>query len=233
MDEENPQQQPTKINDPSVVLFLGLYLILLAFFILLSSVSTVSEDKSSAAVGSINSAFRSDTRLEALTGDSILLARGAGQLDRALLGAVRASFSSAFPNVEPNETVIGRAVRFVIPSDSIFPPGGSAIHGEAGHLLTKLAESLETSAFGFRNDVEVVLRTGEKMPSASDPEGRLMVERAGTIARELLATGVHERSVQTGLRGGPPETIAFFFRQTDEAAPVLSFEGEPIFQSNQ
>jgi hypothetical protein len=233
MDEENPQKQPVKISDPSTVLFLGLYLILLAFFILLSSVSTVSESKTSAAVGSINSAFRSDTRVEALTGDSLLLARGAGQLDRALLGAVRASFSSAFPNVEPNETIVGRAVRFVIPSDSIFPPGRSAIHAEAGDLVAKLARSLETSALGFRNDVEVVLRTGEKMPSASDPEGGLMIERAGTMARELLAKGVHERSIKTGLRGGPPGTIAFFFRQTDETAPVLSFEGEAIFQSNQ
>ncbi len=230
MDEENPQKRSVTINDPSVALFLGLYLILLAFFILLSTISSLSASKSEAAVGSINSAFRSDSRIEALTGDSILVARGAGQLDRNLLGAVRASFSSAFPNEEINETVIGGAVRFVISADRIFQPGSPALQEEAD-LFERLAASLESSVLGFRNEVEVVLRTGEDLRSGENPEGRLLIERAGTLAREMLAKGVFARSVQTGLRAGTSGTIAFFFRQTDEAAPVVSFEGQSIFES--
>lgn len=231
MDEENPQKRSVTINDPSVALFLGLYLILLAFFILLSTISSLSASKSEAAVGSINSAFRSDSRIEALTGDSILVARGAGQLDRNLLGAVRASFSSAFPNEEINETVIGGAVRFVISADRIFQPGSPALQEEAGDLFERLAASLESSVLGFRNEVEVVLRTGEDLRSGENPEGRLLIERAGALAREMLAKGVFARSVQTGLRAGTSGTIAFFFRQTDEKAPVVSFEGQFIFES--
>ena len=230
MDEENPQKPSVTINDPAVALFLGLYLILLAFFILLSTVSSLSKVKSEAAVGSINSAFRSDSRIEALTGDSILIARGAGQLDRNLLGAVRASFSSAFPNEEVSETAIGSAVRFVISVDRIFQPDSPAVQEQASDLFEKLAASLESSALGFRNEVEVVLRTGADLSSDKTPERRLLIERAGTLAREMLATGVPARSVQTGLRAGPSGTIAFFFRQTDEAAPVVSFEGQSIFE---
>ncbi len=231
MDEENPQKPPVTINDPSVALFLGLYLILLAFFILLSTISSISAEKSEAAVGSINSAFRSDSRIEAVTGDSILFARGAGQLDRNLLGAVRASFSSAFPNEEVVETVIGNAVRFVISADRIFEPGNPAVQEEAGDLLERLAAALESSVFGFRNEVEVVLRTGENLPSGGDAERLLLIERAGTLVREMLAQGVHARSVQMGLRAGTSGTIAFFFRQTEETAPVISFEGQSIFES--
>jgi len=231
MDEENPQKPRVTINDPSVALFLGLYLILLAFFILLSTISSISAEKSEAAVGSINSAFRSDSRVEALTGDSLLFAPGAGQLDRKLLGAVRASFSSAFPNEELNETVIGKSVRFVISADQIFQPGSPAIQDEASDLLEKLAASLDSSVLGFRNEIEVVLRTGENLPSGGNPEGRLLIERAGALAREMLAKGVHARSVQTGLRAGASGTIAFFFRQTEETAPVISFEGQSIFES--
>lgn len=231
MDEENPQKPSVTINDPSVALFLGLYLILLAFFILLSTVSSLSKVKSEAAVGSINSAFRSDSRIEALTGDSILLARGAGQLDRNLLGAVRASFSSAFPNEEVEETVIGKAVRFVISADRIFQPGSPAVQEEAADLLETLAASLESSALGFRNEIEVVLRAGAGLRSLANPERRLLIERAGTIAREILAKGIPARSVQTGLRAGKSGTIAFFFSQADETAAVVSFEGQSIFES--
>lgn len=230
MDEENPQKPSATINDPSVALFLGLYLILLAFFILLSTISSLSVSKSAAAVGSINSAFRSDSRVEALTGDSILLVQGAGQLDRNLLGAVRASFSGAFPNEEIDETVVGTAVRFVLSMDRIFQPGSPAVQEEADDLLERLAASLESSAVGFRNEVEVVLRTGADLRSVGNPERRLLIERAGTLAREMVAKGVHVRSVQTGLRAGTSGTIAFFFRQTDEAAPVVSFEGQSIFE---
>lgn len=232
MDEEYPQRPSGTINDPSVALFLGLYLILLAFFILLSTISSFSESKSEAAVGSINSAFRSDSRIEALTGDSILLAHGAGQLDRNLLGSVRASFSSAFPNEELNETAIGSTVRFVISADRIFQPDSPAVQDEAGDLLEKLAASLESPTLGFRNEVEVVLRTGAALNSADKSERRLLIERAGTLVREMLAKGVPARSVQTGLRAGPAGTVAFFFRQTDETAPVVSFEGRSIFESS-
>ena len=231
MDEENPQKPSVTISDPNVALFLGLYLILLAFFILLSTISSLSASKSAAAVGSINSAFRSDSRIEALTGDSILLARGAGQLDRNLLGAVRASFSGAFPNEEVDETVIGKAVRFVLSTDRIFQPGSPEVQEEAENLFERLAASLESSVFGFRNEVEVVLRTGADLRSGEDPERQLLIERAGTLAREMVAKGVHVRSVQIGLRAGTSGTIAFFFRQTDEAAPVVSFEGQSIFES--
>ncbi len=231
MDEEDPQKPSLTINDPSVVLFLGLYLILLAFFILLSSISSISEGKSAAAVGSINSAFRSNSRVEALTGDSILLGQGAGQLDRHLLGALRASFSSAFPNEEISETRIGSAVRFVISADRIFQPGSPAVSDEAGELFEKLAATLESSVFGFRNDVEMVLRTGADLRQDENIERQLLIDRAGTLAREVIAMGVHARSVQAGLRAGTAGTIAFSFRQTDEAAPVVSFEGQTIFES--
>lgn len=230
MAEKNPQTPPSRINDPNVVLFLGLYLILLAFFIMLNTISSLSASKSAAAVGSVNSTFRSDSRIEALTGDSLLLVRGAGQLDRNLLGAVRASFSGTFPNEEIDETVIGTAVRFVVSADSIFQPGSPAVQKEASDLFARLATSLESSVLGFRNEVEVVVRTGEDLPSPESPEHRLLVERSGALAREMLANGVHARAFQTGLRAGAPGTIAFFFRQTDETAPVLSFEGQPIFE---
>ena len=41
MDEDTPQKPPTKINDPSVVLFLGLYLILLAFYLNVQNINLV------------------------------------------------------------------------------------------------------------------------------------------------------------------------------------------------
>ena len=229
MDEGSPQKPLPKINDPSVVLFLGLYLILLAFFILLSTISSISLSKSVAVVGSVKSAFRSDSPVDALSGDSFLRALGGGQLDQRFLGSVRASFSSAFPNQEVDETAVGAAVQFVVSADAIFEPGSPAVQDGAGDLLEKLATSLTTSVLGFHNEVEIVLRTGEGLASDGKPEQRLFIERAGLLAREMVANGVRPRAMQMGLRAGPRGTIAFLFRQTDKTATILSFEGQPIF----
>ena len=230
MDEGSSQKPVPRINDPSVVLFLGLFLILLAFFILLSTISSISLSKSVAVVGSVKSAFRSDSAVDVLTGNNFLGARGGGQLDQGLLGSVRASFSSAFPNEEVGETVAGTSVRFVVSSDTIFAPGSAAVQNDASDFLEKLALSLTHSVLGFRNEVEIVLRTGERLASAEHPEQRLFVERAGVLAQQMLANGVQARAMQMGLRAGPSGTIAFLFRQTDQAATILSFEGQPIFE---
>ncbi len=231
MDEGSPQEPLSRINDPSVVLFLGLFLILLAFFILLTTISSISLSKSVAVVGSVKSTFRSDSPVDALTGNNFLGARGGGQLDQKFLGSVRASFSSAFPNEEVGETVAGTSVRFVVSSDTIFEPGSSVIQNDASELLEELASSLTSSVLGFRNVVEIVLRTGDRLASSEHPEQRLFIARAGVLAQEMLANGVQAGAMQMGLRAGPSGTISFLFRQTVQTATILSFEGQPIFET--
>ena len=48
-----------RMSDPSVVVFLSLYLLLLAFFILLNSLSQPVAERIDAALGSIDATFRS------------------------------------------------------------------------------------------------------------------------------------------------------------------------------
>ncbi len=228
-EEEQPQKPPPKINDPSIVLFLGLYLILLAFFILLSTISSLSQSKSAAAVGSLNSTFRSDPRVAALTGSSILIARSAGELDHSVLIAIRATFTATPLGISVNETTIGNAVRFVVPAETIFRPGSSVVQAEAGELFAKLSQALESNVIGFRNEVEIEVRTGDEL-SVAGPELTLLVNRAGVLARGMVEHKVPARSIQTGLRAGTPDTIAFFFRQRDESAPTITFAGQPVFE---
>ena len=47
----------------------------------------------------------------------------------------------------------------------------------------------------------------------------------------MLANGVQARAMQMGLRAGRSGTISFLFRQTDQTATILSFEGQPIFET--
>ena len=49
--------QPPPIQNPTLILFLGLFLILLAFFIMLNTLSVVDAEKSVAAMDSVNSQF--------------------------------------------------------------------------------------------------------------------------------------------------------------------------------
>lgn len=231
MVEENPQRPLIRINDPSVSLFLGLYLILLAFFILLTTISSFSATKSVAAVGSVNSQFTSDRRVEALTGGDIMRLSGAGQLDRTLLGALRENFSAAFPSEEDTETVIGGSVQFVLPADKVFHPDSTFIQDAAAVLLVKLAASLTVSSPGLRNEIDVILRTGDEFSPATSQEQQRLVKQSGALARAMVDVGIKPRALRLGLRAGEAGTIAFLFSQIGELAPVLTFEGQPIFRS--
>ena len=112
MDDEEDAKAPAK--DPTLALFLGLYLILLAFFVLLNTMATLKEDRVKAVLGSLLSTFSTEilntvnpTEFTASVGDDLATkefhreirdffrGRRAARACRAVLGWVRDDHTDA------------------------------------------------------------------------------------------------------------------------------------------
>jgi len=89
-----PKSEAT--GDPTIVIFLGLYLLLLAFFMLLNSIANVDSDRASDAVSSVGKAF-SDIEPPKLAADEELIAKGAILETDTLQGQVKAAMVTILP----------------------------------------------------------------------------------------------------------------------------------------
>lgn len=203
-------------------LFLALYLLVLAFFIVLVTISTPEEVKSWAVMDSLSSAFSSllppSTDLTAFASrDGDLLA---GQ---AFQDEVTEIFSTAIQVAKIEIVQPGRLMRVRIPSDTLFFPETTDIREAQIPLLDRVVASISGATPGLRHDLEFIIGSpfaaGEGLPIGETLE----TARVGEFARAMQSRGVPPRNVSVGLRPGNPDEIVvrFFVRKEEEASLKL------------
>lgn len=172
-------------GDPSLSVFLGLYLLVLAFFILLVSLSTIEERKARAVMESLTATF-GDARP---SGTSV----GPGEGDLALLLERRlaAAFASLVHIARVETVKPGRLVRAELPLAEVFVDEAAALRPALHPLLDRIVAALSSAPAGASVAVEVALAA-----AAETGEERLAPARADAFARELLA------------RGAPPQRLS-------------------------
>lgn len=181
--------EPRQVQaDPSLSIFLGLYLLVLAFFILLVSLSTVEEMKARAVLESLSATFgpvrASGTSLGPGDGDPALL------LERDLTAA----FASLVHIVEVKIVKPGRLMRASLPAAVVFADDAPALRPSLHPLLDRTVAALSSPPAGVVLTVELALA-----PPADPAARALATARADAFAREMLA------------RGAPPDRLAIAF----------------------
>lgn len=202
-------------RDPSLVLFVGLYLLLLAFFILLVTLSRYDDRRTEAVVGSVRSTFQSVLPVPQpglLRDENDALDRGrahqerVGQLVRGVLPLAR------FEVVTP-----GRLLLVRLPVDELFEPDSAVLRPEMRALWTRIAATLG-GVEGQRYDLEMVL--GRERTPLGGALG-LDVERAGAFARAMAAFGAPRDAVAVGVAPGDPAELQLVFHVRPLAAMRL------------
>lgn len=207
-DEEVPS--PPLTPDQGVWLFLALYLLLLAFFILLNAISETADARVSAAVESVKEAFR-DRRPE--TEEFVDIAENPEALlvSEDYIENVKAVFATSLNEQGFHESLSGDLLRVSVPVELFFPPGLATMQESVSVLFEALAASMSRPVAGERRQLEIVLGVGRKMPSGGDLGNALEIRRAGTLARALRARGLPPGSLTTGIQQGDPEIIEMTF----------------------
>lgn len=205
---DGPQRAATR-TDPSIIIYLALFMLLLAFFILFNSVATREASKTEALIGSLGATFgRSSPQPK--KADPLALARDAF---RAELGALLARVA---PEAAQAPDQRDGALAVTLPTARLFRENLVAFHSRSADILSGMAALLAQVRPQHRVAVEVTL--------AGDPQGAaaqgLALRRAGALARELERLGAPRGAVGVGLRPSAAERTEFRFRLEPREAPA-------------
>ena len=203
---------------PDVIpLFLSLFLLVLAFFIILVTISTLEKVKSNEVMDSLTSTFKTvlppttdPTDFNAKDGD----VRAGEQFQERVTGIFATHIQVARVEiVQP-----GRLMRIELSTSALFAENSTELRPTTVPLLDRIVASLSARPPGLRFDMEFVI--GSAYADEVDlPVGQtLQMARAGAFARTMASRGVPPDSIAVGLMPGDPErlTIWFFVRGMDE-----------------
>lgn len=216
-------------RDPTLYLVLSLYLLLLAFFILLNSISEAAETRQRAVKGSLESTFASTGRPSRLpanftsTTGNVL---GAETLQRRLGNLV----SSELRLAELDILDPGRLMQLRMRQAALFAGSSAQISPAGRKIIDRLATELRLPPSDIHYRVEVRLSTGRPSEARSDvggegvgPGPRVLhaVRRAAVLSQALADAKLPRGSVAGGLVQGVPGQVIFRFEVRTEAETPL------------
>lgn len=209
-----------KQERPDIVpIFLGLFLLVLAFFIMLVSISTFEEVKSSKVMDSLTSTF---TTVLPPTSDPVDFSAKDGDIiaGEAFQEQVTSIFSTAI-QVEKIEVVQpGRLMRLQMLVNALYLDGQTEVREDQYPLLDRIIAVLSNRPPGLRQDMEVII--GSRVTEVvSLPVGQtLEMSRVGALARLMVSRGAPPDAISVGLKPGDPDEISIWFwvRGVEETA---------------
>ena len=200
-----------------MALFLGLYLLVLAFFILLVTISTREEVKANAVMDSLSATF--STILPPSTSPAAFTAREDSiQAGQEFQERVTRLFATTLQVAKVESVQPGRLMRVLLPSDSLFFPGETRIRESRYPLLDRMVAAMSGRPPGVRYDMEFVIGIADGEDGILPVGQTLEMARAGAFAREMQSRGAPPDSISIGLRpgAGADAVIWFHVRSLDE-----------------
>lgn len=188
-------------------LFLSLFLLLLAFFILLNALSTIEPGRSNRVLESVQKAFPSAYRTELGAG----LPEGdpgqvIGENTRARIGAI---FQETLPvarvTVEPN----GNPIYVQAPVARVYAARAGGLTPAGRSLTAKLVPLLASPPSGSVMELEVLFSA-----SVTD-RGAAREDRARSVSdmvEAMVGFGIEPELMAAGLEPGQSDTVRFVFR---------------------
>lgn len=210
----------------STPLFLSLYLIVLAFFILLNAISKIQEERTKVVFGSLGATF-AEPAVVATGPLDFTAGSGAYSAVISFDESIRSLFQSSFPFVsfkpfQPFEKMVAE-----VPVDAMFGAKGALIRADHVVFLNELAAILSRETPGQRFSVELLLPVSPAAVRSPTPERSVAVDRASTLARALVVRGVPADRITAGIEGGDPGKLRmrFDFQSTESATDAPESEG--------
>jgi hypothetical protein len=206
-----PREDPRK---PILLQALSLYLLLLAFFVVLNSISSVEEARSRGVVGSLNETFSStgspsetSRHLVSSLGDTL----GRGRMLSQLGKLVKTEISLA----RVDQVRHGRMLEITMPVNAMFASAKAAIDPSRRRLIERIVEILQNTSRGVRYDVDILVSSGT--------EKVLSRKRAAFLGTVFVGVGAPILAVISGTEQGTDGKLRLRFHIRPEKITKLSF----------
>ena len=224
--EDDGPRPPSPPTNAAVALFLALYLLLLAFFILLNTISTFEEVKTREVQESLSSAFAAilppTTSLQTVTSIEGPVVAAEDTQDK--LGSL---FQTAIKVVRVQVLQPGTLMEVIMHVDQLFDPNSILIRERQDELMDQLAEVLADESGYASYQMEMVMGSELGSKGTVEIENNLQIGRAGAFARDLIDRGAPEKNVYVGIDPGADPFIVTFrffwdFGPKEPPAPVVT-----------
>ena len=207
-------------SDSTLGLFVALYLILLAFFIILTSISQQSVDKATAALDSVNTVFNKASG--DIQPDSYLSELALASADPVLV-AIQSSFVSEFDIPGEFDVSDGYIYQVQLPVTYLYEPGSYLVRSAIHPIIDQILQSLKSAPYGSKQ--QMVLLFGKGL-STTDREltrtQQIAVRRAGSFARYVEERGL--RDFASGFAQIPDKEVLVVFRHQPSG-----YDADPVF----
>ncbi len=213
----------SKPRDASTLALLSLYLLTLAFFILLNTISQQETDRTRAAMGSLDATF-SRKIMAAEEPEPVGRGRGPQDIESDFQTHLLRLFEAHMPFARYQILQRGTVMRIFLPTDSLFEKDSATLRPSRQPVLVGIADGLAGSAFSGRREVQFMIGAGPALPSALASGKVLELDRAGAFARALQGLGVMPGSIGVGLKPGDPGEVQLTFYSRPEGTAKVDFE---------
>jgi len=210
MTSEEPELKRLFGSEGTMGLFVALYLIMLAFFILLNAVSEPAVSKAADAMESVNTTFKESRQID----NKPTIDPSAADLaakDQVLRKVGRA-FLAEMKLPGRFGTNGGNTFEVQFPSENLFQRGSLRVRPDVTHFLDQLVEAVQSAPSGRRQQLAILFGSGtgsvdREMTRAQE----IAVRRAGALARHLERQGIADGVFTTGFTAIPEGEIKAVF----------------------
>lgn len=223
MDQETLERpRPLKTHD-SAPLFVSLYIVLLAFFIMLNTIAIRDQKKIRAASESIAQAFSYKT----IEDMPQMLSQAGTELSTAQFLNEMQAIAASFVPVEKLELyTTGNVMEIAMPLDAVFVPRKAELHPVNLPFFDRVAVALGRWQQGLRIEAEILISQprGSVQLVAREDDTRQPMARVSAISEYLRKKGVAAKSIVPGLKyeDGALLRIRFSVRDVQDATLNLN-----------
>ena len=205
------------------LIFLSLFLLLLAFFILLNALATIEETKARKVLTSVATTFRSVVDFKT---DAQILISDLGPTPQAyeVLDALQQLWITSAPIIKVEKLTRGQIMEMTLPVNELFLGGQAVLRADREPLFDRTSLLLGLASGGGATEIQVVLGVARDQAVLTTPEGRLAVDRAGNLAAAFVDRETPEDRVIVGVQEGDPKMLRVRFEVRDPAHAQATFK---------
>lgn len=213
-DDRNPNAAP--------MMFLSMFIILLAFFIVLVVLSEIVDQKAEVAIQSVAKVFSAIPRPDSNLVITKQL-RNKGLTTEAILKDIERLIRTEIKVTEAIDASGTGQFFFKVPIHEFFERGKAEIREDRIIIFKRVAAQAKDLPGNFH--ASFVIKT-QQMPVLQDfvIEAPLQVQRVANMARRIIAEGLSTRFTEVGLSPGEKEEVEIIFTITAEDFPVIGIE---------
>jgi len=221
---QGPLEEKKKKSDNTTGLFVSLYLIVLAFFVVLNSISNQDQNKVDAATESVTRVFENPFEPEANFVD-VSANEAAVTPNDEFSDQIRGVFASLVGFDGKFPTKGGDIVKVEVNLNDLYVEGSSEFRPDQHPFLEQLSAFLAGGRSSERREINFLISTGKNLPKGPKYWQNLNILRAGAFVHKLKTMNVAENLISIGVVKGRRDQATLTFQTRDLKTSVQGLLG--------